>query len=197
MGRQPLYRNVASGTTVDSQFNYAATEVDLRSEFDCFIFCGDGQIGHGAPYLIRRMRRDAELHPVYCECTKSKDTIEPDPDCSYCFGEGYLFDTEWLMGYTNFGGGLGGMFNKYTNMAPGNIRSDMRVFYFRYDSNIRYGDKLLTVALDTEGKPHQPLAIESIYKPHVIDEKRSDGGRLEFYTIYCREDDAIRKDTVK
>ena len=63
-----------------------------------------------------------------------------------------------------------------------------RIFYFRYDTEISYKDKIIELKLDTEGHPVVPYIRESIYQPSTINRLRSDNGRIEYLTIYCRED---------
>ena len=68
------------------------------------------------------------------------------------------------------------------------------IFFFRYDTNIFYEDKIVEISLDTEGKPVSPLYREAIYKPSTLTKYRSDYGRIEFIAAYCKEEDAWRFD---
>jgi len=94
------------------------------------------------------------------------------------------------------GGADSGLVARQTWMPPGAVRIDYRIFFFRYDADIKYGDKIVIPALDIEGVPVQPLAVEAVHKPQTVAEMRSDGGRLEYYTLYSREEDAVRTDVV-
>jgi len=80
-------------------------------------------------------------------------------------------------------------------MPPGGLRVDWRIFFVRYDTAIRYGDKVVEMKLDDEGEVVVPYVRESIYEPQTIQKFRSDNGRVEYIAIHCREDSAIRSDT--
>lgn len=184
-------RNIRGNTLATPSGN----EIDLRKEFDEFIYGDEQNIPHGHLCLIRHMRRNSEGRPVYCTCMDNQIAREPDPDCSYCLGEGYLWDEQWHMCYSYFGSPQGGLFRRQIKMPPGMIRVDYKIYYFRYDTNLKYGDKIIEVKLDENGDPEIPYVREVIHKPQTIYKARSDHGRLEFITAYCREEDAIRNDT--
>lgn len=93
-----------------------------------------------------------------------------------------------------YSGSQGGLAGRLTYMPPGQLRVDQRIFFFRYDTPIRYGDKIVEMKLDEEGAVVVPYIRESIYKLETIQKYRSDNGRLEYYAIHCREEDAIRPD---
>lgn len=168
-------------------------ELNLRSEFDTLIFGDDGRIPHGHLMLIRNMRRDADGRPTKCVCFETRNTIESDPDCSYCLGEGYLFDESWTTAYSMHLNADAS--RKYVHMIAGLERTDYKVFFLRYDTIIKYEDKLVEVVLDQEGEPVIPYIREAIYKPHTIKQMRSDYGRIEYLSVLCREEDAWRNDT--
>lgn len=173
-----------------------AGEIDLRAEFDCLIYGpnGDGVGRHGHPLVLRKARRDADGYPTYCTCAAENSGRHADPSCSFCDGEGFLWDESWTIGYSMFVGPDGGQARKFLRLPPGNIRVDYKVFFFRYDSDIRYGDKVVEMRLDEEGALITPYTREAIYKPQTIAKMRSDNGRIEYYAVYCREEDALRHD---
>lgn len=168
-------------------------EIDLREELDELFFGYDSGIRHGYNCLIRRPRRDSKGIPIPCTC-RTDFNREPDPDCSYCLGEGYNWDEEWAWTYSTYSGADSGLSNRVTYMPPGSIRVDYKIFYFRYDTSMRYGDKIVEVKLDTEGNITLPFVRESIYTPQTINRHRSDNSRIEYITVYCREGDALRLD---
>lgn len=172
----------------------ARTEIDLRKEFDTLIFGDANNIPHGKKILIRSMRRDADGYATKCVCLEASNTTEPDPDCSYCLGEGYLWDEYWEYAYTVHVNADSGLARKYIHVAPGLQRADYLVFYIRYDSSIKYEDKIIEIKLDLEGAPVIPYIRKNIYKPSTIIELRSDYGRVEFLAVFCKEEDAIRAD---
>lgn len=171
-------------------------EIDLRVEFDTLIF-GDkqaGKIAHGHPILLRTMRRDSNNNPIYCNCMVAEGTTEPDPDCSYCFGEGYLSDENWEWTYSLHANADSGLARKYMHVIPGLERTDYVIFFLRFDSIIRYEDKIVEVKLDIEGQPIIPYIRTAIYKPSTIPDMRSDRGRVEFIPVFCKEEDALKQD---
>lgn len=170
-------------------------EVDLRAEFDTLIFGDKDHIKHGHPILIRNMRRDSDGYPTKCVCVGVEHTTEPDPSCSYCLGEGYLWDESWDFAYSLHLNADSGMARKWMHVIPGLQRTDYLVFFLRFDSNIKYEDKIVEVKLDIEGEPIIPYIRRAIYRPSTIPEMRSDYGRIEFIPVFCKEEDAILTDT--
>lgn len=177
--------------------NPARAEIDLREEYDRIVFGDAYHIPHGSPLVLRRLRRLANGDPVECVCRQETVVDEPSPTCPYCDNEGYLWDEEWTIGYSEFGGSEGGLMRRQVYYRPGAISADYKIFYLRYNTNILHGDKIIEPLLDQEGKPVVPYIRSVIYKPQTIDILRSDYGRIEFFTVYCREEDAIRSDTLK
>lgn len=177
-----------------SSSSTSSGEVDLREEFDELLFGFDSGIRHGHLVVIRHLRRDSTGEPIECSC-HDEFTREADPDCSHCLGEAYLWDEKWYWTHSMYSGSDSGLTRRITYMPPGAIRADFRVFFFRYDTPIRYGDKVVEMKLDEEGAVVVPYIRESIYKPQTIQKYRSDNGRVEYIAVHCREDSAIRSDT--
>ena len=172
----------------------SGSEVDLREEMDCILY-GDGvNPKHGNLVLIRNLRRDAEGCALRCQCSTDQITLESDPDCSYCYGEGYLWDESWAWAFWMYAGSDGGFVKRFQRISPGEVRVDYKVFFFRYDTNILYGDKIVEVKLDVDGEVELPYVREAIYKPQTLAKRRLDNGRVEYIAAFCREDDAIRTD---
>lgn len=168
-------------------------EIDLREEFDQILFGGPNSLPHGKPVLLRIMQRDDDGAKIPCPC-KDELTHEPDTekDCPFCLGEGFFWDEDFATTYETYVGADGGMANRVMKLTPGTLRTDYKVFYFRYDTIIRYDDKIVELLLDVEGDAVVPYKRKAIYKPQTIDERRADFGRLEFIAVYCREEDSIR-----
>lgn len=168
-------------------------EIDLRAEMDCILFGSPTSPPKGYPMVIRRMRRNVKGIPIPCEC-KHKFSNEPDPDCSYCFGEGDLADEEWFIGRSEYVGSDGGLGNRFRIFPAGEIRADAKLFFFRYDTPIVYGDKIVEMKLDNDGRPVVPYVREAIHKPQTVNRLRGDYGRVEYIACYVLENDAIRSD---
>lgn len=170
------------------------SEIDLRAEFDTLIFGDSTHIKHGHPVLIRSMRRDPDGYPTRCVCLQAERTTEPDPDCSYCLGDGYLWDESWDFAYSLHVNADSGLARKWMHVIPGLQRTDYLVFFFRFDSDIKYDDKIVEVKLDIEGEPVIPYIRKAVYRPSTIPDMRSDYGRVEFIPVFCKEEDAIKSD---
>ena len=186
--------------TITAPSTYMNGEIDLRQEFDKLVYGpdGDGNGRHGHPCILRRMRRLSTGYPERCTCSENSPTHQGNPNCSYCLGEGYLWDEEWALTYSMFVGPDGGKSDRYVRMQPGNIRTDYLVFFLRYDTGLKYDDKIVEVSLDEEGKVVTGISNsfirEAIFKPETIVKYRSDNGRIEYLAVYCREEDAIRNE---
>ena len=183
-----------SGITTSSSSS-GSTEIDLRKEFDEIVFGGNGTLPHGQTLVHRKMRRDDDNNLVSCSC---RDSITDEPDteasCPFCLGEGYYWDEDWIVGFSGYIGASGGLSNRVKGLFPGSIRVDYKIFYFRYDTELSYRDKIVEIQLDTEGEVVVPYRREAIYKPQTIVKYRSDYGRIEYIAVYCLESDAIRQD---
>lgn len=169
-------------------------EILLREELDVILYGDAENIPHGQLLLVRHMRRDGAGQPIYCTCMEDQIVREPSPRCSYCAGEGYLWDEQWHIGYSMLGGAESGLLGRRMSMPSGVIRTDYKIFFLRYNCGIRYGDKVVEVQLDLEGAPYLPVIRRAIHAPQTVAEYRSDNGRLEFFGVFCREEDAIRPD---
>jgi len=168
-------------------------EIDLRVEFDEIVFGGPTSIPHGKQVLLRKARLDSNYKVEDCVC-KGALNKEADMDCPYCLGEGHYWDEELVTVYSRFVGADGGLSTRQKNLFPGTIRVDTKIFYFRYDTLLSYKDKIIEVQLDTEGNLVVPYFRDAIYKPETINPYRSDFGRIEYFAVHCRENDAIRLD---
>lgn len=192
--RPSLYKRNTNSIRNSHSSNLTGKELDLRLEMDELLYGVDGGPRHGNLVLLRTMRRDSDGYPTKCNCLANQTTVEPDFDCSYCLGEGYLWDETWNWSFWMLGGAESGLVKRYIRMPPGEIRVDYKIFFFRYDTNISYDDKIIEVKLDTEGEVELPYVREAIYKPQTIAKRRSDNGRVEYIAVFCKEDDAVRTD---
>lgn len=168
-------------------------ELDLRAEFDKFVFGDSQNIPHGKWLLVRHMRRDANGKRLECTCLGNLSR-DPSPTCPYCLGEGFLWDEKWYLGYSMYIGPDGGMANKERFVPAGIVRVDDKVFYLRYDTPIKHGDKIIEPLLDTEGKIKVPYRRVAIYMIETLIDYRADNGRIEYWAAFCKEKDAIRPD---
>ena len=168
-------------------------EVDLRKEFDEIVYGINGCKPHNTLILVRNMRlRDGNR--IQCECYDTlTNEANSETECKYCLGEGYIWDERFTRCYSNLIGADGGKANRTRRIMPGEILTDYKVFYLRYDEKISYYDKIIELALDIEGNLQVPYKRKRIYTPETIQENRADNGRIEFITVYAREEPSIRK----
>ena len=169
-------------------------EIDLRDQFDEIVLGKNGRIAHQQKVLLRSARRDSKGALIKCACV-SKITKEPDQEneCRFCLGEGHIWDEKFIYCYSALIGADGGKGNRTKRIIPGEVRTDYKVFYLRYDEKISYNDKIIVLSLDLEGNVVIPYKRETIYRPETIQAYRSDNGRLEYYAVYCREESSVRE----
>ena len=174
-------------------FSQNRKEIDLRKQFDEILFGTNNRIPHKIKILIRESRvLNGKL--VTCDCV---DIVTDEPDqeneCRFCLGEGYIWDERFSDCYSSLVGADGGKANRNKRIIPGEMRSDYKVFYLRYDEKISYNDKIIELSLDLEGKVVIPYKREKIFRPETIQHYRSDNGRVEYIAVYAREEPSIRK----
>lgn len=168
-------------------------EVDLRKEFDEIVYGINGCKPHNTLIMIREMRL-REGNRIKCECYNTlTNEANSENECNYCLGEGYIWDERFVRCYSNLIGADGGKANRTRRIMPGEILTDYKVFYLRYDEKISYYDKIIELALDIEGNLQVPYKRKRIYTLETIQENRADNGRIEFITVYAREEPSIRK----
>jgi hypothetical protein len=172
----------------------SSCEIDLRKEFDDIVFGIGGCKPHNHLVLLRKARKSDDGALIKCACV-SNLSDEPDSEsrCKYCLGEKYIWDEEFSRCYSAMVGADGGKGNRIKRVYPGEIRTDYKIFYLRYDEKISYRDKIIELSLDIEGNVLVPYKRETIYKPETIQKYRADNGRVEYIAVYCREDNSIRE----
>ena len=159
-------------------------EVDLRQEFYELLFGSATETAKGQPGILRRMRKDDNGDKVACVCVDEK-TGEPDRDtmCPYCWGEGFLWDEEWVTYYKMLVSSHEGLVRKNQPNKPGRSNTPFVFFYLEYDIVPDRYDKIAEVALDTEGDISLPYTREAIYSIATAEAFRSDEGRIEYWRI--------------
>lgn len=174
--------------------NHADCEIDLRKEFDEIVFGIGGCKPHNHLILIREVRRDDSNNLIPCACVDEL-TQEPDREnqCRFCLGEKYIWDERFVRCYSTLVGAAGGKGDKTERPKPGELRTDYKIFYLRFDEKISYRDKIIDLSLDIEGNLLVPYKRETIYRPETIQKYRADNGRVEYIAVYCREENSIRE----
>jgi hypothetical protein len=169
-------------------------EIDLRKEFDNIVFGIGGCKPHNHLILIRAARKNSENELIKCACVSQlTDEADGETECKHCLGEGYIWDERFSRCYSSLVGADGGKGNRMKRIAAGEIRTDYKIFYLRYDEKLSYRDKIIQLSLDIEGKLLVPYKRETVYRPETIQKYRADNGRVEYIAVYCREDSSIRE----
>ena len=168
------------------------SEIDLRNQFDQLVFGKGNKLAHNHLILLRKPKMvNGEI--VKCTCVNTlTDEANTEGSCGFCLGEGYIWEEKFHRVYSSLLGLDGGKANRTRRIMAGEIRTDYKVFYFKFDSLISYKDKIIELRLDNEGNPSLPYKRETIYKPETIEEFRSDNGRLEYIAVFAREESSIR-----
>jgi hypothetical protein len=171
----------------------SATEADLRLELRN-MFHGSGQeVAKSHQVLLRRMRRDVNDHLLPCPCV-DPITREPDIDtkCEFCLGEGFFWDEEWVKCRSiEVGSSSSKLVLQNEHAAPGVLSPDLRVFYFEYNVNPTWYDRVVEVKYNLDGTARSPVQRHKVYKPHTVRALKGDNGRIEFFAVYCTQKDAI------
>ena len=167
-------------------------EVDLRQELYELLYGSITEVAKGQPGVLRRMRKDDDGNLIACPCVDEK-TGEPDRDtiCPYCWGEGYLWDEEWITYYKLLVSSHEGMVRKNQPYKPGISNTPFVFFYMEYDVVPDSVDRIQEVALDLEGNISLPYTREAIYPIATAEAFRSDNGRIEYWRV------AVVLDSVK
>jgi hypothetical protein len=159
------------------------TEPDMRKEMRNTIHGSYPEIAKGTYGLHRKMRKDSQGQLEKCPCVDPV-TKEPDKDnfCPICYGEGYLWDENFIRFYwVRFVGDSIVPIDKQTK--PGTMDVPSNTFYLEYNSTIETQDKLIEIDLDSEGKIVQPIKRINIWRPEEIIRFRADTGKLEFIKV--------------
>jgi len=185
-----LYPQPASSTRSTSNHtgllsaSSSGGEVDLRQEFYELLYGSATETAKGRPGILRRMRKDDDGNKIPCLCVDEK-TGEPDKDtiCPYCWSEGFLWDEEWVTYYKTLVSSHEGLVRKNQPNKAGMSNTPFVFFYLEYDIVPDRYDKIVEVALDTEGDISLPYTREAIYSIATAEPFRSDEGRIEYWRM--------------
>lgn len=146
--------------------------IDLRAEM------ADLLDKHGHYAFLRRStgRR--------CACWNTA-TLEADPNCSHCTGEGWAYeDVKVLCRKTFLTDPMTAAFlNKLTPL--GRVSVSDQIFWMKYDKKPTRLDKIVEVSLDDDMEPEKPYRIEIIWEINWSQDYRDKWGRVEFWACWC------------
>jgi len=173
--------------------NLSNTEADLRKELTDMFFGNDYEVAKGHRVLLRRMRRDSNDLPIACECVDEL-TQEATPKCPSCLGEGWLWDEEWVTTRrVDIGSTANKLILKNMHMGPGIVNVDTIVFFFEFDVQPTWYDRIVELREDINGTPLIPYRRYKVHRPQSVIDYRSDNGRIEFYAVYVSQKDSIQQ----
>jgi len=158
-------------------------ELDLRSEFHDFLFGSGLETAKGRLFILRRPRHDTEGKLIKCPCV-DPITQESDQDtpCRYCWGEGFLWDEQWITMYKMLIYPRVGASRKTEPLVAGISYSPMAYFYCEYQIEPTRKDKIIEIDTNVEGqvREYKRLAKYRIITPEPF---CSDSGRVEYWRL--------------
>lgn len=168
-------------------------EADLRQELYEMFHGGPFEIPKAHKVILRRARRDDSGAIIPCSCVDPL-TKEPDQDnrCPFCLGLGCMWDEEWV--HTRkvvVRGDTGALTRQDRHLPPGILNAPACVFYLKYEVMPTYYDRIIEPVLKEDGSVKTPYVRRKVYKPHTLVDHRSDNGRIEYWALYCAENEAI------
>jgi len=118
-----------------------------------------------------------------CSCW-DEAAQEADPNCSYCTGEGWLYEDVKVLGRKTFVTDpmTAAFLNKLTPL--GRVSVSDQVFWIKYDKNPDRLDKILEVSLDSRGEVEKPYRIEIAWEINWAQDFRDKWGRVEFWACW-------------
>jgi hypothetical protein len=188
--KQTGFVNPVRGSSEDTMYP-EMTSFDLREWF-ARVMDGDFEDpGVGRPAVYRK------LSNTHCTCF---DTLggAPDPNCTYCNGEGYLFTEEVKTVYfaKNFGSVLGSstQISQQSQLAPYGVTDDNKALAFMFWYDIpdyeRYSiptrpapDKLFELKTGPQGGTDPAMIRTEEWRIRSLTAHHGDNGRVEFFEL--------------
>lgn len=179
-----------------SQFNGSfypeMTTFDLRKEFSDLLLGTFEEPGIGRPVIYRK------LSNTTCACF-DKLNGSPDPNCTYCQGEGYLFTETMETVYIakNFGSVLGGatQIGQQTQLADAGYMDSNRCLIYMFWYSIKDYERYLIPSTkapdkiyelkpqDAGGDPVLPLIRLDKWAIRSCTPHNGDHGRVEYIEL--------------
>lgn len=135
------------------------------------------QYSHDVVYI----RRDQRFR---CECYVERSG-EPSPNCSKCFGTGYVVQIERQRTRRNIASVPETLIGVNQLQAAGRLTPKAYVYYLEHDVKPEANDLILEVIWDVNGVPRY---IKEKHLISAVEPKFGYKGRTEFYQVYARYD---------
>lgn len=164
----------------------SSLDISIRDEVTKTLEGTNTEFGRGRWFLLRRLLRDSNDRPIDCAKCKKKAYHTPivNAVCDACFGVGYIWEEQWVIGY------------KWSGMSRASGRADFKkhveagfyeynnnVIYLKYDTHPRIGDKIIEVSVTEDGQVITPFIREMSWDITAIDEHFLDQGRIEYWRL--------------
>jgi hypothetical protein len=188
--KQTGFSTPVRGSTEDVMYP-EMTAFDLREQFEWLMFGNFEDPGVARPAIYRKLTNTP------CTCF-DKLSGSPDPNCTYCAGEGYLFTEEVKQVYfaKNFGSVLGSstQIPQQSQLAEYGVTDANRClgFMFWYDipDYERYSiptrpapDKLFELKVYGDGELDPHLIRTEEWRVRSVTGHHGDNGRVEFFEL--------------
>jgi hypothetical protein len=162
--------------------------VDLREKMDSILFGDRWHPGQGKTVVLRHME---DVCPciaggpgsLVADGDKGARHRDPDPTCSICQGEGYVFTEKTYTAWRSTADTPAAIIQQYEQRIPGITADTGFNFYFRYDTPVGDLDKIWELDLGLEGG--KPLNIDLInrtqkFRIQRVIIYRGDNARIEY-----------------
>jgi len=155
--------------------------IDLREELNLIL-------DNITPHWVAL--RTAQLDQPCPECIKrvKPQYNTPPGSCMKCLNTGHLFVDKIINTYS-YQASAGRDY--IANL--GKISAETVIYIIKHDSRPKQGDYICELDLDeSTGIPRQPFRIRRIFSIEDSKEFRGDDGRIEYFKLYCEENNLDR-----
>lgn len=163
--------------------------IDLRAEMMKILYGYTGHPAQGHKVLVRHMNQ-------VCPCIleeQGQKYRKPDPNCSVCHGEGYSYtEAPYTAWRSLVGSNSGTMVGSLQEGDPGITVINGVNFFFDYTMQLSDKDKIIELALDSEGNLPSNLGESNQIEKFKIVQRiiyRADNGRIEFVRAICEREE--------
>lgn len=163
--------------------------VDLRAAMNQIFFGDRWHPPQARPVVLRHM-----LEPCVCvqggagslssDQDKGQRHRDPDPTCSVCNGEGFIFEETVVPAWRSLADSPAAIIMQYEQRVPGITADTGFNWYFLYNTTISNLDKIWELALTQSGS--KPINIDLInrtnkYRIQRLVTYRADNAEIEYF----------------
>lgn len=179
-------------------------KVDLRKGLHDILFGDRYNPPQGRPVIVRHMTTvcpciTGATGGLPSDADKGQKYRDPDPQCSICQGEGYLFTESQYTAWRSTIDNAAALLGIYAQRGPGITVNIGYAFFFEYNVPIFNLDKIYEFVLDENGgmPPINPAIGPLItdltvrrtkHKITRVIDYRSDNAEVDFYMAVCEQE---------